>query len=127
MPIRYEREDGRRCVRLTVEGAFQMDDVSAVSSRRRDDGTWAYGTILDLRSMTERPTVSDLREVASNVITRESHEGRRGPVAILATEPAHYSLACAYAALRGSSQTIEVFRDVNEADKWLTVQLNDRL
>jgi hypothetical protein len=40
MPISYKRDDALRCVRLTVEGAVQMDNVSAVSLRRRDDGTW---------------------------------------------------------------------------------------
>jgi hypothetical protein len=126
MPIRYQREDASRRVRLTVEGAFQMDDVSAVSLRRRDDGTWAYGTLLDLRRMTEHPTVADLREVASNVIARESSEGPRGPVAILANDAAHYALACAYAALRRSTQLVEVFRVPDEAERWLTAQLNER-
>jgi hypothetical protein len=123
MPIRYQREDARRRIRLTVEGAFQMDDVSAISSRRHDDGTWAYGTLLDLRMMTEHPTVADLRQVASNVIAREISEGPRGPVAILATDEAHYALACAYAALRRSTQSVQVFRVPDEAEQWLTLKL----
>ena len=73
--------------------------------------------------MTEHPTVADLREVASNVIARESTKGPRGPVAILATDAAHYTLACAYAAVRKSTRLVQVFRVPDEAEQWLTLKL----
>jgi hypothetical protein len=124
VPVRYERENDRRRVRVTVEGALQTDDALAVLARRRGDGTWTYGTLCDLRAMTDRPTVADLRQIAAEAVARESDEGARGPVAILATDGAPYIMACLYAALQRSKLTIEVFRALDEAERWLTAKLD---
>jgi hypothetical protein len=43
--------------------------------------------------------------------------------ALLATEATLYGRLCTYAALGRSTLTIEVFRDVNEAEQWLTAKL----
>jgi hypothetical protein len=59
----------------------------------------------------------------SEVAERQRGQGPRGPVAILATDPILYGRACTYAALRRSSETIEVFRALDEAEPWLTAQL----
>jgi hypothetical protein len=119
MPIRAERDDARRRVLLTVEGAFQQGDVLANLAQRRTDDTWTYATLLDLRPMTERPSLADLRQISTEIATGESGAIPRGPFAILATDPAVYSLACAFAALRKSTLTIDVFRALDEAELWL--------
>ena len=50
-------------------------------------------------------------------------EGPRGPVALLATARALYGRLCRYAALgRLTTLTIGVFRDLDEAEQWLTAQ-----
>ena len=126
MPIRYERDNASRRVLVTVEGGCQTDDVLAIVARRRADGTWTFGTLCDLRNMTERPTLVDLRQIASEAAARESDEGARGPVALLATEGAPYAMACMYAALQQSTLTIEVFRALDEAEHWLAGQLDAR-
>jgi hypothetical protein len=69
--------------------------------------------------MTERPTLVDLRQIAREAAARESDEGARGPVALLATDGAPYTTACVYAALQRSKLTIEVFRALDEAEHWL--------
>ena len=44
----------------------------------------------------------------------------RGPLAILGIHPAIDARACTYAALGRSTLTIEVFRALDEAERWLT-------
>jgi hypothetical protein len=56
----------------------------------------------------------------------QSRAAARGPIAILATDPLVYDLACSYAALGRSTLTIEVFRDPDEAEQWLTAQAKAR-
>jgi hypothetical protein len=73
MPIRYHRDDSRRRVVVTVEGAVEPADALAVIERQRLEDAWSYGLLYDLRLMT---------------------------------------------------LTIEVFRERNEAEQWLTAQLN---
>jgi hypothetical protein len=46
-------------------------------------------------------------------------ERRRGPVAILATKPILYGMACAYAATATPRGRVEVFPDREEAERWL--------
>jgi hypothetical protein len=125
MPIRYELDDLRRRVVVTVEGPFQTEDILAIMARQRAEHTWTYGVLYDLRDMTGAPTVADLRQLISEAAGRLPGEGARGPVALLATDPTLYSRLCTYAALgRSNTMMIEVFRDGRDAEQWLTAALN---
>ena len=121
MPIRYERDDTRRRVMVTVQGTLEPDALAVIERQRLDDA-WSYGLLYDLRLMTGHLTIAELRPILSQASQRRSEQ--RGPVAILATDPIVYNMACSYAALGRSTLTIEVFRDVSEAEQWLTAQLN---
>jgi hypothetical protein len=46
----------------------------------------------------------------------------RGPLAILATDAVIYGRACRYAALTRATLTVEVFRDLDKAEEWLTAR-----
>jgi hypothetical protein len=120
MSIRYERDDARRRLVITMLGPFDTADFLAVSQQHGVD-TWSYGTLFDLRGMTGEPTIAELRQIMSeSLAVRQPGTGARGAVAILATDPALYGRACTYAALRRATLTIEVFRDPDEAEEWLT-------
>jgi len=119
MPIRYERDDARRRVVVTIKGAFAIEDFLAVIERQRGDNASAYGLLYDLRGMTGAPTIAELRQAMSQSV--QTHR-RRGPLALLATDPALYDRAYTYAALGYSTLTVGVFRDWGEAEQWLTAQ-----
>ena len=119
MPIRYERDDARRRVVVTVEGPFAVADFLAVMERQRDDGAWTYGMLSDLRGMTGEPAIDDLRQFLSEAARNIQP---RGPIAILATDPVIYGRACTYAALVRATLTVGVFHNVDEAEQWLTAQ-----
>jgi hypothetical protein len=119
MPIRYERDDVRRRVMVTVEGPFAVADFLAVMERQRDDGAWTYAMLSDLRGMTGKPAIDDLRQFLSEAARTTEP---RGPLALLATDPVIYGRACTYAALARATLTVEVFRNLDEAEQWLTAQ-----
>jgi hypothetical protein len=123
MPIRYERDDARRRVVVTAEGTIDPYDTLGVIERQRLDDAWSYGLLYDLRLMTGRLTLAELRPVLGRGLQSRS-AARRGPIAILATGPLVYDVACSYAALGRSTLTIEVFHDSDEAEQWLTAKLN---
>jgi hypothetical protein len=62
------------------------------------------------------------RQRAEEAATHPSAERRRGPVAILVTDPKMYGVACTYAALGLSKLTMRVFRDFDDADLWLAAE-----
>ena len=66
--------------------------------------------------MTGQPTAADLRQSMS---LAERFDEPRGRVAVVTGDPAMYRLACTYAALGRSIMTMEVFRDLDEANRWL--------
>jgi hypothetical protein len=119
MPIRYELDDVHRRVVVTIAGPFAIEDFLAVIERQRGDNASAYSLLYDLRGMTGEPTIAELRQALSQ--SAQTHR-RRGPLAILATNPALYDRACTYAALGYSTLTVGVFRDWDEAEQWLTAQ-----
>jgi hypothetical protein len=121
MPMRYERDDARRRVVVIMQGAFAMTDFLAVIERQWSDNAWAYGTLHDLSGMTGEPTIADLRQ--SLIDAALTHQ-LRGPIAILATDPVVYNRVCTYAALRHSTLPVKLFRDWEEADRWLTTKLH---
>jgi hypothetical protein len=119
MPVSYERDDTQRRVVVTVQGALRKSDMLTVIARQRAEGTWGYGMLFDLRRVTEHPTLADLRELMDQASSGRQAESPRGPVAILATDPVMYGIACTYAALGHAKLTIRVFRHVDETARWL--------
>jgi hypothetical protein len=114
MPIRYERNDSRRRMIVTMKGAFQTDDVLAIMARQRVENTWTYGILFDLRELIGQPTFAELGQIISQAAACRQGEG----------PPALYGNLCTYAALgRSTRLTIEVFRNWDEAQQWLTVKL----
>ena len=104
---------------VTVEGPFQRSEILTVIERQRAEDTWSYGLLYDLRRITGHPTLAELREIMDDAAAWRAAEGPRGPVALLATEPIMYGRLCTYAALGQSKLTIQVFRDLDQADAWL--------
>ena len=119
MPVQYERDDVRRRVVITVQGALQTSDMLAAIERQRAENTWSYATLFDLRRVAGHPTVAELRDLMSQASVHPMAAGRPGPIALLATEVILYNRLCVYAALTQGKLTLEVFRDVDEADRWL--------
>jgi hypothetical protein len=112
MPIRYERDDTRRRVVVTIPGPFAIEDFLAVIERQRGDNAGAYGNLYDLRDMTGAPSLADLGQAVNQAA--QTHR-LRGPIAILAADPEVYGGARAYTALGYPTLTVEVFRDLDDA------------
>jgi hypothetical protein len=124
MPTRFERDDAGRRVVVTVSGAFNANDMIAVIRRQRVEQAWSYGLLYDLRQMTSYPTLEDLRHVFAEGIQKHTPAEPRGPIAILTADPIAPGVARTYQALGQSKLIIEVFRDWDEADRWLTANMS---
>ena len=123
MPFRYERDEDQRCITVTVDGTFNVDDVIEVFARMADEGIWSYGVLYDVRSLTGLPSMFDLRRLAEVANRPGPFDMRRGPLAIVVADPALYGMACVYAALSLPMGRVEVFRDSEDAELWLLRKL----
>jgi hypothetical protein len=90
MPIRYERDDARRRVLVTMEGPFDETDFLAVMERWRGEDVGAYGMLCDLRAMTGEPSSAEVQQFMSQAAQTKRP---RGPIALVATDPAIYGRA----------------------------------
>jgi hypothetical protein len=118
MPVRYERDDARRRVVVTVQGVVAPADFLAIIERRRAEGIGGYGMLYDLRRAAGEATIDDLRQFLTAAAPTSRPQG--GRIALVAIDPVLYARACTYAELgRSVTMTIEVFRDMDEANRWL--------
>ena len=122
MQVQYERDNAGRRVTVTLRGGYQASAILALFERHRVEDDWSYGRLYDVRELTGKPTIDELRLFMSLDTPHRPH----GPEAILTGNAMLYGLACAYAALGRSALRIEVFRDMDEAAQWLAAQAHER-
>jgi hypothetical protein len=106
---------------VTLRGGYQASEILALLERHRVEDDWSYRRLYDVRGLTGKPTVEELRLFMSLDNQYRPH----GPEAILTGDPILYALACTYAALGRSTLSIQVFRDLDEAEQWLAAQANE--
>ena len=124
MPITYHRDDKRRRIVVTTIGIVGLDDMLAVVDRQANEGTWQYGILYDSRRVASVASHTDVRAGVRHVEALSRTHGRRGPVAFVTTMPAAYGMVRIYSTLSGQvQQSVEVFRDIGDAERWLASQL----
>ena len=124
MPITYERDDKLRRIVVTTIGIVGLDDMLAVVDRQANEGTWQYGILYDSRRVASVASQTDVRAGVRHVEVLSRTYGKRGPVAFVTTMPAAYGMVRMYSTLSGQvQQSVEVFRDIGDAERWLAAQL----
>jgi hypothetical protein len=123
MPITYERDDARRRIVVTTIGNVVLQQMLAVVDRQASEGAWDYAMLYDSRRVTSVANQTEVRIGLMHVDTLSRLHGRRGPVAFVTTMPAAYGMVRMYSTLAGQQQqSVEVFRDIGDAERWLAVQ-----
>jgi hypothetical protein len=121
VPVEYVLDHARQ--RLTIIGRdpVGLPDVLAWLERQAADGAWPYGTLDDLRLVTWNPTTEEVRRVLRRIGTLSVTHGPRGPVAIVATNPALFGMARMSVALgdQAAGHVVDVFYALPEAERWL--------
>ena len=123
MPITLEIDNDRQCATFAMAGPFDANEVLQSLERQRNEGAWSYAVLFDTRRMTDSPTLDQVKHLFSVTGQPGPASEMRGPLALLATDAALYSMACAYMALGGATRKIEVFRELADAERWLDQHL----
>lgn len=119
MPFTYEMDEATRRVTITMIGEFKVEEALEVLERQRGDGSWSFCVLYDMRQMTGRPSLDEVKKIFGLAAQPGPGSEMRGPLALLVTDPTLYSMACAYMALGVTRRKIEVFREPDEAQQWL--------
>ncbi len=84
--------------------------------RQKTDGASRYAVLVDARGLTSPAKIGELSELMQADVQENTV---RGPVAIVARDPAVYAMSCAYATMLGSRHPMQVFIDMDDAMGWL--------
>jgi len=118
MPLSYSRDDEARRIRLSVSPPFTKDDAIKAVYRQAAEGTWQYGALVDLRRGILDS--SALSELIAHIRELVAVHGARGPLALVAWETAATKQLRAFAGdARLLADDIAVFRNTNDAERWL--------
>jgi hypothetical protein len=121
MTVDYSRHDKRRRVMVIVDGLFDEHEWRVgVTERLQREGVEHYAILYDLRGMTTTITTADVKAFIAKGMPVPSPD--RGPIAIVARDNL-YSNACAFAAMATGHLTVSIFRDLEDADRWLRQQV----
>jgi hypothetical protein len=120
MPFTYQRDDTRRIIRLTATEPVSLLDVTTMLDRQLADDAWQYGMLVDSRRAILSP--AEGRALLEHVRQLAVQHGPHGPVALVTREGGGgaqaYAVRSAQVAL-----PVDVFWDVDEAERWLGGQL----
>ena len=119
MPLEYVRDDTRRRIRITLTDPVAVADLVASVERQLADRAWSYGLLVDGRGLSDRAKPTDVREFVSRVREQTAAHGPRGPVAFVARKSEVIGAAQIYNFLGGKTEFVEVFWDIDDAQRWL--------
>jgi hypothetical protein len=120
MLIEYVLDHARQRLSIIARDPAGVAEVLDWLARQAADGAWAYASLDDLRPITLNPTTADVQRILDQVTTLSATHGRRGPVAVVATDPALFGMARVYAALSDmAAGEIGVFYEIARAEQWL--------
>lgn len=120
MPISYEVDPSRRLMLLRGHGVLSMSELAEARARGAADPAFdaSYATLVDFRGVTAIDRrLRLIRELAERPVV-----ARNARLAILPPPRQPWGLArlfVAYAQLMG--RPVEIFTDVEEAERWLGV------
>jgi hypothetical protein len=123
MPTQYEQDDAKRRIRVTVTGTLTIGDLLELLERQLAGGGWRYGLLVDARAPLVPASTGEMQSFASRLTDLVAAHGPRGPVAVVARDPRMIGSIQRHAFSAAKIQSIEVFWDLEEAQRWLDGRL----
>jgi len=123
MPIAVTRDDQQKLITAVGTGKITAEDIFAFVHEHRAGILRTYRLLVDGRKANVLAQLADANRPANEVATDTRLSGGRGPTAIVAST-AIYLLAHAYETFAHGAgvHVIRVFRDIDDARRWLMAQ-----
>jgi hypothetical protein len=117
------RDDERRRITVTASGTVSFLDLATFIEKQLVGDTWTYAVLHDARTAATDLTAQDSSDVIGHM--QEIADGRRrGPVAVVATDPGYLTTAQTYAdLLNRAGGRMAIFSNIADASDWLDRQI----
>ena len=121
MPVRYDRDDARRLITVTVTDPYKLDEILGVINRQAAERAWEYAMLFDLRTATN---LTKLAEAQGQLLDRVRLAGgarQRGPVGLaIAPRSDDFRAGLQDAQRTTGVMDVEVLITATQVDGWLT-------
>jgi hypothetical protein len=123
MPYQYARDDTARSIRITLTDPLTVAERIAAVEEQVADDAWRYRTLIDARYLAVyKPNPTEMQAVVARVAEFVAEYGRRGPVAIVSNRATVISAGQMYNHFGDKRHAVEVFWDLDEAQRFLDQQ-----
>ena len=119
MPISYRIDEARRRLYTRAEGLVTYAEMRAHVNTDLSAEAATYGELIDCSNATTNVTGAEIRQLAMERKKMDARQRRPGPVAVVATDSVFFGMLRMYDALTESIRSMQVFRDVQKAERWL--------
>jgi hypothetical protein len=128
MPYFVDIEHDRKRVTVVGRDPVGLSDVIALLDDQVRDGAWSYGSLHDARLVTWVPSPDDVVAIVVHIAAIVAAQGPRGPVGFIAASQTRVGIARMYAAIaEGSRYKASVFRNLEDAERWLEAASTQRV
>jgi hypothetical protein len=118
MPLDQQYRDDIRCrIGWKATNPLTLHEVMAQLDRQLAEGAWRYGVVVDLRMSILAP--ADRDALIARILALSGTHGAHGPVALVTNQPAGVANAQVFALRSKAANSVEVFWDIDEAQRWL--------
>jgi hypothetical protein len=116
----YLSDAARRLVLVTAFEMLTGDDLVAVIDRQREDGSWSFGIVYDMRRVTEAISREEAARVAEHARFAVVHDGPRGRVALVTTSADVIASGLQYSYRTSQNLNVAMCAGLPEAIAWVT-------
>jgi hypothetical protein len=118
----YEIDRARKRIHVRAHTALDRASLVAIIDRQLQDNAWSFGVLYDVRHVVGATSAADTRAVSAHALACVERHGPRGPVAIVTRSAEMVGAGQMYALVNAEAMQVEVFWDVDDADRWLDEQ-----
>lgn len=125
MSYDYALDRARRRFTVVMHASFALPDVFAALNQLEADRGWGFAGLFDGRVLEWTPSTLDIRQVVDHISRTSGRLGvKPGPAAFIAGTVATFGMGRMLATLgeRAADLNMNVFHDLEEAERWLDEQ-----
>jgi hypothetical protein len=125
MPVHWTISHPARLVVAIAKDDVKIEDIEQYFAGVTADGAMAYRKIFEIGTPSMALSDDLLKGLGQRVMLYAQH-GQLGPVAIVASSDQSYAQAKIFASSAIASRSLQIFREMHAARRWLDEQASTR-
>jgi hypothetical protein len=122
MPISYTIDKAQCQLHTTITGHVTVEEILGHLEAARKEQTFPYAELVDMRGVAfPLPSAADIRRVTTFMRGIRVQEAF-GPCALIVSDDASFGMARMFSTLLSGLVPVNVFRNQEEAERWLAGQ-----